>query len=98
MGTSCIPLEWRLFIDSFKRSMRCVLLHNGNKLAFIPIEHSVKMKETYENMFSILDRIKYVEDKWIICGDLNVLSWVTRWERKKSLLFVLWDSRAKQDH
>ena len=30
MGTSYIPLEWRLFIDSSKRSMKCVLLHNGN--------------------------------------------------------------------
>ena len=74
MGTSYVPLEWRLFIASSKRSTKCVLLHNGNKLAFIPIEHSVQMKETYENMFSILDRIKYVEHKWIICGDLNVLS------------------------
>ena len=74
MGTSYILLEWRLFIDSSKRSMKCALLHNGNKLAFIPIEHSVQMKETHENMFSILSRIKYVEHKWIICGDLNVLS------------------------
>ena len=74
MRTSYIPLEWRLFIDSSKRSMKCVLLHNGNKLAFILIEHSIQMKETYENMFSILNKIKYVEHKWIICGNLNVLS------------------------
>ena len=24
------PTEWRLFIDSSKRSLKCVLLHNGN--------------------------------------------------------------------
>ena len=88
MGTSYIPLEWRLFIDSSKRSMKCVLLHNGNKLAFIPIEHSIQMKKTYENMFSICNRIKYVEHKWIICECIIHASWVTRWEHKKLLLFV----------
>ena len=74
MGTSYIPLEWRLFVYSSKRSIKCVLLHNGNKLAFIPIRHSIQMKETYENIKTILDRIKYVEHEWIICGDLNILS------------------------
>ena len=74
MGTSYIPLEWRLFIDSSKRSMKCVLLHNGNKLAFIPIRHSIQMKETYENIKTILDRIKYVGHEWIIAGDLNISS------------------------
>ena len=73
MGTSYIPLEWRLFIDSSK-SMKCVLLHNGNKLAFILIGHSIQMKETYENIKTILDGIKYAEHDWIICGDLNILS------------------------
>ena len=74
MGTSYIPLKWRLFIDSSKRSMKCVMLHNSNKLAFIPIGHSIQMKETYKNIKTILDRIKYVEHDWIICGDLNILS------------------------
>ena len=27
------PNEWRLFIGSSKRSLKCVLLHNGNKFA-----------------------------------------------------------------
>ena len=35
------PDEWRLFIDSSKRSLKCVLLHNGNKFACVPIGHSV---------------------------------------------------------
>ena len=26
-----IPTDWRLFIDSSKRSLKCVLLHNGNE-------------------------------------------------------------------
>ena len=39
--------DWRLFIDSSKRSLKCVLLHNGNKYASVPIGHSVKLKEEY---------------------------------------------------
>ena len=31
------PEEWRLFIDSSKRSLKCVLLHNSNIYAPIPI-------------------------------------------------------------
>ena len=41
--------EWRLFIDSSKTSMKTVLLHNGNKLASVPIAYTTNMKETYEN-------------------------------------------------
>ena len=33
--------EWRLFIDSSKRSLKYVLLHKGNKFACVPIGHSV---------------------------------------------------------
>ena len=73
MGRSYIPSEWRLFTDSSKRSIKCVLLHNGNKFVFVLVGHSIQMKETYENMKTILDRIKYVEHEWI-CGDLNILS------------------------
>ena len=29
--------EWRLFIDSSKRSLKCVLLHKDNKFACVPI-------------------------------------------------------------
>ena len=33
------PEDWRLFIDISKRSLKCVLLHNGNKYGSIPIGH-----------------------------------------------------------
>ena len=35
------PNEWRLFIDSYKRRLKCVLFHNGNKFACVLIGHSV---------------------------------------------------------
>jgi hypothetical protein len=65
--------EWRLFIDSSKRSLKGVLLHNGNQLASIPIAHSVHLKETYENLHLMLEKVQYPLHKWIVCGDLKVL-------------------------
>ena len=39
--------DWRLFIDSSIRSLKAVLLHNGNDYAPIPVSHSVTLKEAY---------------------------------------------------
>ena len=73
---ACIydPTEWQIFIDSSKASLKSVLLHNGNRYASIPIGHSVYLKETYKNMKILLRKIKYDKDKWMLCGDLKVLS------------------------
>lgn len=40
--------DWRLFIDSSKRSLNCVMLHNGNNFAFLPFVHSTTLKRNYE--------------------------------------------------
>ncbi|KAI6651281.1 hypothetical protein LOD99_5429 [Oopsacas minuta] len=40
LGCPYVPNDWRLFIDSSKQSLKCVLLHNGNKFSSIPIGHS----------------------------------------------------------
>lgn len=42
--------SWRLFIYSYKRSLKCVLLHKGNMYSSIPAGHSVKLKEEYNNI------------------------------------------------
>ncbi|KAL4131092.1 hypothetical protein QTP88_008441 [Uroleucon formosanum] len=65
--------DWRLFIDSSQRSLKAVLLHNGNLKPCIPIAHSVHLKESYDNMKILLDAIKYNTYKWQICGDLKVI-------------------------
>jgi len=54
LGASYEASDWRLFIDSSKRSLKAVLLHNGNELASVPIAHSVEMTETYDNMKCLL--------------------------------------------
>jgi hypothetical protein len=64
--------EWRLFIDSSKRSLTVVLLHNGNN-ASLPIGHSVHLKESYENLEMVLTKIGYTAHDWMICRDLKVL-------------------------
>jgi hypothetical protein len=66
------PSEWRLFIDSSKRSLKCVLLNNGNKYGPIPIGHSTRMKEEYKAIALVLEKINYQEHQWVICVDLMV--------------------------
>ena len=39
------PQDWRFFIDSCKRSLKCVLLHNGNAYGSVPLAHSTTLKE-----------------------------------------------------
>ena len=51
--------DWRLFIDSSKRSLKCVLLHNGNQFASVPLAHSTTLKEQHE-------AIKYVIKKFLM--------------------------------
>ena len=64
------------FIDSSKRSLKAVLLHNTNVLAPIPIAHSTVYKEEYENIRKVLDKIKYKDHKWQVYGDLNIITMI----------------------
>jgi len=53
------PLDWRLFTDSSKLSLKAVLLHNSNTLPSIPVDHSMHNKELYENMKILMKAINY---------------------------------------
>jgi len=44
------PSTWRLFIDSSKRSLKAVSLHNSNVLASIPLAHSTMLSESYKTL------------------------------------------------
>jgi hypothetical protein len=66
------PLDWRLFIDSSKLSLKAVLLHNGNILPSILVGHSVHKKESYENLKILMEAINYDKFKWQIRDDLKV--------------------------
>ncbi|GBP60895.1 hypothetical protein EVAR_48699_1 [Eumeta japonica] len=93
--------EWRLFIDSSTRSLKAVLLHISNTLAPIPIAHSTKLKETYENLEIVLDKIQYSEHQWRICGDLKIATLLLGQQSgftKYPCYLCLWDSRDRKNH
>ena len=52
------PDEW---------SLKCVLLHNGNKFACVPIRNPVIVKEHYLNVKMVLQKTRYSEHNWAIC-------------------------------
>lgn len=45
--------EWRLLIESSKRSLKFGLFHNGNIYGSISIAYSAHAKESYEEVCSI---------------------------------------------
>ena len=53
--------DLRLFIDSSRRSLKCVLLHNGNQFSPVPLAHSTALKEKYEAVKYVLEKISYNE-------------------------------------
>lgn len=68
------PNAWRLFIDSSKTSLKVVLLHNGYTYPSIPVGYAVSLKETYENIKHLLEKIKYERYSWKICADFKVIA------------------------
>jgi hypothetical protein len=95
------PDEWRLFIDSSTKSLKGVLLNNGNQYGSIPLAHSVKMKETYESIKCLLKNIKYDEHKWQICGDFKIIGLLLGQQSgytKHPCFLCEWDSRDRTKH
>ncbi|GFW81456.1 uncharacterized protein TNCV_2881351, partial [Trichonephila clavipes] len=95
------PEEWRVFIDWSKRSLKAVLLHNGNRYASVPVGHSVHLKECYENLEFILNKLSYSDHKWTICGDLKVISMLLGQQSgytKFPCFLWEWDSRDRKQH
>ncbi|GBM32839.1 hypothetical protein AVEN_216542-1 [Araneus ventricosus] len=95
------PGEWRLFIDSSERSLKAVLLLNGNEHASVPVGHSVHMKEFYENLDFILNKLSYSDHKWAVCCDLKVISMLLGQQKgytKFPCFLCGWDSRDRKQH
>ena len=63
--------DWRLFVDSSKRSLKCVLLHNNNVHLSISLAHSMTLKEQYDVIKYVLPKISYHDRQWAICVDVD---------------------------
>ena len=95
------PKYWRLFIDSSKRLLKCVLLHNGNLFASVPIAHSTTLKEKYEAVKYVLEKIGYDQHKWFICVDLKMVNFLLGQQSaftKYQCFLCMWDSRDRAQH
>lgn len=90
------PKDWRLFIDSSKWSLKCVLLHNGNQFASVPLVHLTTLKEKYEAVKYVLEKICYAQHELLICVDLKIVNFLLGQQSSltKHLCFLcMWDSR-----
>ncbi|GBO42012.1 hypothetical protein AVEN_247274-1 [Araneus ventricosus] len=97
----CDPHKWRLFIDLSKTSVKVVLLANVNDLSSVPIAYSVDMKERYENISQILDKICYHDYNWKLCADLKVVALLTGLQTgyaKYCCFLCEWDIQARGKH
>ena len=91
--------DWRLFVDSIKRSLKCVLLHNNNVHPSIPLAHSTTLKEQYDAIKYVLLKIAYHDHQWAICVDLKMVNFLLGQQSgytKYPCFLCMWDSRAKE--
>ncbi|KAL7834776.1 hypothetical protein SRHO_G00290230 [Serrasalmus rhombeus] len=101
IGITCNPNEWRLFIDSSCKSLKAVLLHNGNKYPSLPVAHSVHLKEEYTSVKMLLGALKYDEYGWEVIGDFKMVSFLMGLQggfTKYPFFICLWDSRDTKAH
>ena len=69
----------------------------------LPLAHSTVLKEEYCNIEKVLNKIKYSEHEWLICGDLKILSMILAQQSgftKYPCYLCMFDSRdrAKQNN
>ena len=92
--------EWRLFTNSSKRKLKCVIL-NGNKFACVPIRHSVIVKEHYLNVKMVWQKLRYNEHNWTIGVDFKMVNILVGQQVeyiKHPCFLCSWDSRATDQH
>ena len=101
IGIPGIPSEWRLFFDSSSKSLKAVLLQNGNKYPSLPLAHSVHLKETYENVKTMLNVFNYDRCNWEVIGDFKMITFLMEMLggfTKYLCYLFLWDSRDTKAH
>ena len=95
------PNDWRLFLDSSRHSLKCVLLHNGKFYAAVPIGESVYLREEHNDIKTVVDLLKYHEHNWTICVDLKMVNFLLGQQRgftKSPCYICMWGSRDREKH
>lgn len=64
--------DWILFIDGSLQTIKAVLIQINNEKNPIPILYGKHMKENYEVVHQIMDKINYQSENWKICCDFKV--------------------------
>ena len=94
-------IDWRLFFDASKSSLKANLLHNTNQFASIPLAHSTCTKESYEIMKLFLGKVQYSTHTWTICVNFKVLNMLQGQQfgfTKYPCFMCEWDSRDRSNH
>ena len=89
MGIAYADSDWRLFIDASNKSLKAVLLYNGNSVSSIPVGYSISMSENYNNMIVLLDSLNYNNHNWMICGELKVI-YYNNYNNLKCFIFLIY--------
>ena len=92
--------DWQLFIDSSKRNLKCVALHNTNEYASISIGHSTTLKEKHQAIKEVIEKINYAAHNWKICVDLKIVNFLLELQSgytKHPCFLCLWNSRTKHE-
>ena len=75
-------------------------MHNGNKFPSVPLAYATNMKEMYENLKILLEKIQYDTYRWTICCDLKVIALLMGLQLGYTKFYFLceWDGRDKRNH
>ena len=95
------PNEWRMFIDSSKQSLKCVLLHSASLFGVVAIGHSVCLHEEYGDVKRVIELLQYEKHSWIIFVDLKMVPFLLGQQRgyiKYPCFLCMWDCRARKKH
>lgn len=88
--------DWKLFIDSSKRSVKKVLLYNGNQFTSVLVTYLTPLKEKYEAVMYVLEKIHYDQHEWFICVDLKMVNFLLG--QKYPCFLCKWDSSDTAQH
>lgn len=75
LGLNYQQADWRLFIDAGKRTLKAILLHNGNEKPSIPLVYS-RRGESRQSMEKIMRLLGYGQPgrDWMVVADFKVLN------------------------